>query len=350
MLLYGANGYTGELIARQAARRGLRPLLAGRNAAAIAALGAELGLETRCFGLENPEEIRAGIAGVQLVLHAAGPFARTSAPMVAACLAERVHYLDITGEIAVFERVLAQGDAARAAGTVLLPGVGFDVVPTDCLARRLAESLPSATHLDLAFVNDGGSWSRGTLATVIEALPAAGAVRRDGRIVETPLAEETLTLDLPIGRRLVMSIPWGDVASAFHTTGIPNLRVFSGVPPRTLRRLRRWRWLLPLAGLRPVKRALEARVRRTVSGPDERQRAAARVYLWGRARDAAGREVVAQLSTPEGYEFTSRSAVEIAIRVADGAVPAGAWTPAGALGSRFVASIPGVELGPGWDA
>jgi short subunit dehydrogenase-like uncharacterized protein len=348
VLLYGANGYTGELIAREAVRRGLRPTLGGRRADPLRALASELGLETRVFGLDDPAALRTAIADAGLVLHCAGPFIRTSRAMVEACLSTGVSYQDITGEIAVFERVLAQDQAAKQAGIVLLPGSGFDVVPTDCLARRLHERLPDATHLDLAFVNDGGSWSRGTLATVIESLPAAGAVRREGRIVPVPLAAETMTLELPIGRRTLMSIPWGDVATAFYTTGIANIRVFSGVPPRTVRRLRRWRWLLPLAGWKPLKRALQARVRKTVTGPDATARRSARVYLWGRARDASGGEAIATLSTPEGYAFTAAAAVEIASRIAKGQVAPGAWTPARAFGSRFVAELPGVELGEGW--
>lgn len=349
MLLYGANGYTGELIAREAVRRGKKPILAGRSAGPILALGAELRLATRVFGLDDAAALRAAIADVGLVVHCAGPFIRTSRPMVEACLAVGVSYQDITGEIAVFERVLAQDAAARQAGVVLLPGSGFDVVPTDCLARRLHEKLPGATHLDLAFVNDGGSWSRGTLATVIESLPAAGAVRRDGRIVPVPLAAETMTLELPIGRRTLVSIPWGDVATAFHTTGIPNICVFSGVPPKTVRRLRRWRWLLPVAGWKPLKRALQSRVRKTVTGPDATARRNARVYLWGRVRDASGGEAIATLSTPEGYTLTAASAVEIACRIEAGQLVAGAWTPAKAFGSRFVAELPGVELGEGWE-
>ncbi len=178
---------------------------------------------------------------------------RTSRPMVDACLAAGVGYLDITGEIAVFESVLARGAEAERAGVVLLPGIGFDVVPTDCLALALKERLPDATHLDLAFVAEGGGWSRGTLATMIESLPHAGAMRRNGRIVPLPLAAEAMEIDLPIGRRTVMSIAWGDVSTAFYTTGIANIRTFTGVPASTVRRLRRMRPLLPLAGWKPVE-------------------------------------------------------------------------------------------------
>src|SRR5262245_22595391 len=216
-LLYGANGYTGELAAREAKRRGLAPILAGRDAEAVERLASELGLPWRSFPLDDPATLRANLADVAAVLHCAGPFVRTSAPMVHACLAAKVHYLDITGEIAVFEAVLsrASAEAARQAGVALLPGVGFDVVPSDCLAARLAAALPGAVALDLAFAAEGGGWSRGTLKTVIESLPATGALRRNGRIVPVPVAADVRRIDFSDRPRWTMTIPWGDVATAY---------------------------------------------------------------------------------------------------------------------------------------
>ncbi len=350
LLLYGANGYTGELITREAVRRGLSPVLAGRNAAAVAVLGAELGLPSRAFGLDDDAALRHGLAGVSAVLHCAGPFVATSAPMVEACLDVRAHYLDITGEIAVFEAVMQQAARAKERRVVLLPGVGFDVVPSDCLAARLAQALPDATHLDLAFVNAGGAWSRGTLSTMIGGLAGAsgrtaGAVRRDGRIVPVPLAHESLEIELPVGRRTVMTIPWGDVSTAYHSTGIPNIRVFTGAHPRSVRRLRALRPLLPALGWKPVQRTLLAWVRSRVTGPDEAARSAGKVYLWGRARNAEGTEITATLITPEGYTLTALSAVECLRRVDAGEVAPGAWTPSRAFGAGFVATLPGVEIG-----
>ena len=174
-LLYGANGYTGELIAREAVRRGMRPVLAGRNKEVIEKLASELGCEARVFDLNKPD-----LSNVKLVLHCAGPFVHTSPIMVNACLATGAHYLDITGEMAVFEAVLAppKADAARRAGIALLPGVGFDVVPSDSLAARLAAALPGATELTLAFAADGGAWSRGTAKTMIENLQDVWAARK----------------------------------------------------------------------------------------------------------------------------------------------------------------------------
>src|SRR5207248_2478065 len=99
LLIYGANGYTGSLIARTAVARGQQPVLAGRNAEALAALARELSLEHRTFSLDKPGAVEEGIEGVPVVLHCAGPFAKTFKPMADACLRRRTHYLDITGEV-----------------------------------------------------------------------------------------------------------------------------------------------------------------------------------------------------------------------------------------------------------
>jgi len=346
-MVYGANGYTGELAAREAAARGLRPVLAGRNAESVGALARELGLEHRAFPLDDPGALARGIAGMAAVLHCAGPFVHTSRAMVAACLAGRAHYLDITGEIAVFEKVLSRGEQAREAGVALLPGVGFDVVPTDCLAARLAAALPDATELVLAFASDGATISRGTQKTMIESLPHAGAIRRDGKIVPVPIAWDAREIDFGgrLGKRQAMTIPWGDVSTAWHSTGIPNIRVYTAMSPAQIRRLRRFAPFLPLAGWKPLKRFLLRRVERKVTGPSEEIRQTARMYLWGEARNAAGERVTATLETPEGYQLTAVSSVECARRAAAGEVPAGAWTPSKAFGVHFVDTLPGVVAG-----
>lgn len=168
-LLYGAYGFTGRLIAREAVERGHRPVLAGRDADETAALADALSLEHGVFGLDEEGALREALAGVDAVVHAAGPFSRTWRPMVEACLATGTHYLDITGEVEVFEALHALDGRASDAGVALLPGVGMDVVPSDCLAARLAERLPDATHLELALHSTGGP-SRGTARTQVEAL------------------------------------------------------------------------------------------------------------------------------------------------------------------------------------
>ncbi|MBL8848885.1 MAG: saccharopine dehydrogenase NADP-binding domain-containing protein, partial [Planctomycetaceae bacterium] len=185
ILIYGATGYTGQLIAERAVATGLRPVLAARNRAALLPLAERLGLEARVFDLGRPAAVAEGIRGAAVVLHTAGPFSATSRPMADACLQSGAHYLDITGEVGVFESLAARHAEAQAAGVMLLPGVGFDVVPSDCLAFHVKQRLPGATGLRLSIGGLGGGISRGTAKTMMEAAGFGALVRRGGRIVES---------------------------------------------------------------------------------------------------------------------------------------------------------------------
>jgi short subunit dehydrogenase-like uncharacterized protein len=189
-LLYGATGYTGELIARRAVVHGLRPTLAGRSPERLKQLADTLGLLHRVATVDDATRLDAAIAGHPVVLNCAGPFSRTAIPVAEACLRARAHYLDITGEMGVFEALAARGGDAERAGVMLLPGVGFDVVASDCLAAHVADRVPSATRLAIAIQSSGGI-SRGTAFTALEGFGSGnggGAVRRDGRIVRVPPA------------------------------------------------------------------------------------------------------------------------------------------------------------------
>ncbi len=347
LMIYGANGYTGELAAREAVARGLAPILAGRRREPLLKLGTELGLTVRVFDLGEPLSVRRGLEGVAAVLHCAGPFVLTSRPMVEACLEAGCHYLDITGEIRVFEGVFGRHEKAERAGVALLPGVGFDVVPSDSLALRLAEALPGATALTLAFASAGGSASRGTLKTMIESFPEAGAIRCDGKLMAVPLAWKVREIDFGgrLGRRTCTTIPWGDLSTAWRSTGVPNLAVYTAMPPSAVRRLRWLNPLLPLAGWGPIKRRLQRAVDRRAIGPSAEARATARTYLWGEIEGEGGRRFSTTLETPEAYAFTAVSAIACARKILAGEVKPGAWTAAQAFGSRFVDSLPGVVAG-----
>ncbi len=345
ILVYGANGYTGELCAREAAARGLAPILAGRRRAAIAALADELALPARAFPLDDPAAVAEGLAGVAAVLHCAGPFVHTARPMVDACLAAGVHYLDVTGEIEVFEAHFARDAEARARGVALLPGVGFDVVPSDALAARLAAALPDAARLDLAFAADGGSWSRGTLVTMIEGAARGSVIRRAGRYRPIRPGSLTRPIEFVAGRpRLAVAIPWGDLATAWRTTRIPDLTTWMGLGRRQLGALRWLGALRPLLGLAPLRRGLQALVRRAVTGPDAATRERARSLLWGRIESADGGALEARLVAPEGYRLTAAAAIECARRVAAGELAPGSWTPSLAFGARFVDTLAGVSV------
>ncbi|MEO6064461.1 MAG: saccharopine dehydrogenase NADP-binding domain-containing protein [Lysobacterales bacterium] len=350
-MIYGANGYSGELTAREAQRRGLKPLLAGRNAAALQRLAESLGLEHRAFALDDAATLRHALRDVELVLNCAGPFSATNAPMLEACLAQRAHYLDITGEIDVFAHAHAQDARAIRAGVVVCPGCGFDVVPTDCLAAQLKARLPSADHLVLAFEAGGGP-SPGTALTSVEGLGNGGRARIDGVLTRVPLAWKQRVFKRPdaqgqLQSRTAMTIPWGDVFTAYLSTGIPNVEVYMALSPTTIARARRLRWLRPLLGTASVQAWLKRRVHRSVRGPTPATRDATDTHVWGEASDPLGNRIALRLRTPNGYALTATSAVGIVQHfLSGGAFAPGYRTPSQLMGAKYVMTLPGVERFP----
>jgi short subunit dehydrogenase-like uncharacterized protein len=342
-ILYGVTGYTGRLIAREAVRRGLQPVVAGRDAAAVRSIAEELSLDWRTFDLLDPPAFQDAIRGSRLVLHCAGPFSVTAGPMIEACLAEGVHYLDITGEIGVFEYAHARTESARRADVVLIPGVGFDVVPTDCLAARLVEALPAATELKLGF-EMGGGLSPGTAKTAIERLHAGGLVRRGGKLKTVPTAWKSREIPFAHARRTAVTIPWGDVYTAFISTGIPDIEVYMAMPPSTIAWLRRTRWLQPLLAPRAVRSFLQRQVERRINGPSEEARKASSGQLWGQAGSADGRRVSATMTTPNGYDVTVLASLGIVEHLLEAAVEGGYYTPSLLMGSAYAESLPGITF------
>ncbi|MBK7907879.1 MAG: saccharopine dehydrogenase NADP-binding domain-containing protein [Gemmatimonadetes bacterium] len=340
MLIYGVTGYTGRLILEEALARGHRPVLSGRSAAAVEALARQHGLEARPAALDDPAAMQRALSGAGPVIHCAGPFLHTAQPMLAACLAARVHYLDITGEIGVFEAMAAAHERGVQAGITILPGVGFDVVPTDCLAAHLKRRLPGATSIELAFSGGTGP-SHGTAATVIEGLGLGGAVRRGGRIIRVPSAWRTRTVPFADKSRLCVTIPWGDVSTAFHSTGIPDITTYMATTASGLRSMRLMRLVEPLLRMRALKRFLLGRLKSRPAGPSTAALERTQSQVWGEATDASGATVRARLSAATGYKLTALAAVRAAEKVAGGAIPTGFVTPAKAFGADFVLEIPG---------
>lgn len=339
-LIYGANGYTGELMTRFAADRGMRPILAGRNAIKIEELAKKHHLEYRVFSLDETARLDAALQEVEMVLHCAGPFSVTSRPMVEACLRNKKHYTDITGEITVFESCARLDEKAKEAGIMIMPGVGFDVVPSDCLARYLKDRLPSATHLSLAFYGTGRI-SHGTQATMTMNIGKGGAVRKDGKITPVPAAWKSREIDFGEATKTGVTIPWGDVATAYYSTGIPNIEVFTVVPPKNLKMMKLSRYLGWLLATKPVQDYLQKQI--PPGGPSDEERAKGKMLLWGEAMDLNGNRVESRMQGPEGYTFTALTALNIAEKILDGNFTPGFQTPAKAYGADLVMEIEGVK-------
>jgi short subunit dehydrogenase-like uncharacterized protein len=339
-LLYGANGYTGELIARFAAERGLKPVLAGRNKAKISALAEKFQMPFRIFSLEETEKLDAALRETEFVLHCAGPFSLTSAPMVEACLRNKKHYLDITGEIAVFEALARLDEQAKEAGIMIMPGVGFDVVPSDCLARHLKNRLPTADTLTLAFYGLG-KISHGTLTTMLLNMGNGGAVSRDGTITQVPAAWRTREIDFGEFKKKAVTIPWGDVSTAFYATGIPNIEVYAALPESNLRLLKLTRYLSWLMSIDSIKNLVLRQI--PAGGPSDEEREKGKTYLWGEASDKQGNKASARLYAVEGYTLTALTALNISQKILGGNFCTGFQTPARCYGADLILEIDGVR-------
>jgi len=342
-LIYGSYGYSGGLIANLAVQRGLKPVLAGRDEKRLRAQAEYLDLDYRAFPLDDTSALYSALRDVEGVLHCAGPFVHTFRQMAEACLVTRRHYLDISGEIPGFEALAQMDDDAKRADIMLMPGAGFDVVPTDCLAMHLKKRLLSATHLRLYIRTVRGGFSRGTARSAIENMHRGGVIRRNKELVKVPHAWKVLEVDFGRGPVRVVSIGWGDVSTAYHSTGIPNIQTYMAFPSLAIEMLRAMRVIGPLIYTRPVKGLLKQALYLVRSGPTEEQRRSGFSLIVGEAFNDDGGSVSSQLRTPEGYGMTALATVEIMKRILSGDLKPGFQTPSLAYGPDFILGFEGVE-------
>lgn len=336
LLIYGCYGYTGYLISKLAAEKNLKNIiLAGRDAIKTKAVADELKLPYRVFDLQQ-EQVETELKNIKAVLHCAGPFKYTSSIMANACIKTNTHYLDITGEIDVFESLQQMSKSASDADIILMPGVGFDVVPSDCLALYLKEQMPDAKTLELILMSVGGMLSHGTSITIIENMHQSSSRREQGKIISTRSGANVKEFDFGFARKVAVEIPWGDVSTAFYTTGIPNITVYNALPKSLIKNMQLGNYFKFLLSSRLIKNFLIKKVKQRPAGPDEKMRTTSRTYILGIAsNDNQTRRAVLEL--PEGYWITAQTAIAIAIKVMNNQIAKrGFLTPAAALGSEFI--------------
>ncbi len=343
-LIYGSYGYTGQLILDRASKEGLRPVLAGRNEKKLRAQAETHNLEYRLFSLNETSKLDSALSEVDAVLHCAGPFVHTFRQMAEACLRTKRHYVDISGEIPGFEALAAMDRQAKEAAIMLLPGAGFDVVPSDCLAAHLKGRLSSVTHFRLFLRGVGAGVSRGTAKSAIENMQRQGMIRRAGELVQVPPAWNVRERDFGRGYVKVVSVGWGDVSTAYYSTGIPNIETYFAFPEIAISLMRSMRTIGPLLYNRPVKSFLKLLIDVfSVPGPKEEKRKKASAILVGEVTDPNGRRAVSKLTTPEGYTCTALTTVEVMKRILNREYETGFQTPSLAYGKDFIMQFDGVK-------
>jgi short subunit dehydrogenase-like uncharacterized protein len=319
----------------------MNAILAARGREPLRAIAQEVNLPCRQVRLDHPVELDAALRHVAVVLNAAGPFAVTARPVVEACLRTGTHYLDVTGELPAIQAMYGYDAAAHAAGIMIMPAVGFVVVATDCLAAYVASRMPDAHHLRLA-LSRAELASRGSFTTMLRLVRAGVSIRREGRLRAVPVGRLERGFDYGAGNRVSTAVSWADVFTAYHTTQIPNIEVYTEASAWTRYLYETAAYFAAPLSLAPVQALLKLQARAFPEGPSEEQRAAAPRVIVAEAEDLYRRRVGARLYTPDGYDFTALSAMAIARRVMDGEFRAGFQTPGGLYGADLVLRLQGV--------
>lgn len=342
-LVYGSYGYTGKLIVEQAVKAGFKPLLAGRDENQLRAQAEKFGLEYRVFSISDSAALDSALLEVDAVLHCAGPFVLTFRQMAEACIRTKRHYVDISGEIEGFEALALMDEDSKRAGIMLLPGAGFDVVPSDCLSAHVAKKLTSATHLELYIKSVGGGVSRGTARSGVENMQREGRIRRDGKIISVPNVWDSKEIDFGRGTTRLVSMGWGDVSTAYHSTGIPNVTVYMGFPKAMIYMMRMTRYAGFLLYTRTVRDLIKWLIGKFFApGPTRQQNESGFNLLIAEVSD--GKQTVrAKLKTPEAYYLTALTSVEIMKRILSSDFKFGFQTPSRVYGADFILQFKGVE-------
>jgi short subunit dehydrogenase-like uncharacterized protein len=340
LLIYGASGYSGRLVTRRAVELGLQPVLCGRDPISITALADELGCEPRVASLRDTVALDRALHDVAVVLHTAGPFSATAAPMLEACLRAGADYLDLTGETAVVESLAAANRRARERGIMIMPGVGLDVVAGDCLALHAVSRLSRPSRLAIG-VHGLRLTSRGTAKTIVEAA-GGGYARRGGRLVPVTLGSIEKRFDFGWGPTTCLNVYWADVSTAYYTTGVPDIDVFCEATSLLRLLAVSNRYFGRVLATAPWQAWVKGHLDVLVDGPTEQQRGEARAVFVAEAVDASGRRSITRLCAPEAYTFTAMAAPAIAAIALEGDREPGFQTPARVYGPDLPLRFDGV--------
>lgn len=342
VLLYGAYGFTGTGITKLAAEYGIEPVLSGRNEEKLRSLAQESGYKYITLSLEdNHDNLVEVLKRFELVMHIAGPYTYTAEPMIDAAIAAGTHYVDLTGENHVLQEHLDRHQEFVDANIMVMPSVGYDVVPTDCLNLHVAQQVPDAQELTLVMntnytTAEGAPASRGTIKSALEMLARPLLMRRDGEMIEVS-EPKVMTREVDGETQTLIQIPWADMMTSWVSTGIPTIEVYQiqdGELPG---------WVTSLVQKPWGKTFLIWLVDTFLpDGPPPEAQATRQTHLLSTATNAAGKSFSAEMVTPEPYLLTFHSTLIVARNILQGDWEAGFQTPAKVYGADLALEVPGV--------
>jgi short subunit dehydrogenase-like uncharacterized protein len=314
--VYGATGFTGGFTAAEVRRRGLEPVLIGRDETRLRAVAGDGGAEVRVAGLDDPDTLASALAGCAAVVNCAGPFTRLGEPVVRAAIAVGCHYVDTSGEQRYIHRILESYDAAaRHAGVTVVPAMADDGGPGDLIAHLTAACLPAVDELIIADLRVPGVASRGTARSMASVFTDEALVYADGAWRAAD------------GERPQPITPPGEPdqvpVTAFALPGVVTIP--RHIRTRAVYSAIRTEVAMSLTGLTPdIVESIPATI-------GEADRVAGRWLMLAEANAPDGTRARGWVTGTDGYRLTAVMAVEAARRLVAEDAPRGALTPAQAF-------------------
>jgi len=343
ILIYGAYGFVGREISRLAKEKGLNPVLAGRNKEKTQKIAAALALEHIVFSLSDSTKVEQCVRDFDILMNCAGPYIDTFKPLVSACIIHNTHYLDLSGEIPVYEKIFEMGSAYPGESkAMILPGIGFDVAPTDCLALHLKEHFDSGSKLMIAFKSSGpAGLPPGTMKTMVTLIPFGLRIRKEGKLIRPGKALRSRKIKFSSTFNKALRISWGDIFTAYHSTGIPNIEVYASFSKMVMLQLRLIYLLRPLLSSPWILRQMRKVVK---GGSNAKQREKTKMLIYAELSNDEGKKAICRMTGPEGgFIWTSNLAIEALKMIKSGIYKPGYQTPASAFGAAFGLQIEGVS-------
>jgi len=322
LLIYGASGYTGKIIAARAKELNIDFEIAGREPDKTRKLAEELAVDYHIFDVDTEYAWKKALEDKQALINAAGPFQFTAEHAMKACLKAGVHYLDISAELDTYRLAQSLDGEAREAGIQLISGAGL-FVSYDALVVHLSKLVAEPEYLKVGFRHYGG-FSRGSVLSSKNIADLGILIRRNGEIIDNPDPQSKVFL---FGQEEVecMPTPLGGIILSYKSTGIPNIEEFFSLK-------------LPATELQDLT------VENLPDGPTKEERTAGRNGISAELTGKDGKVVKAYVDAPSGYDLTPLSVVAVAHRILNGDFKVGYQSPGSAYGEDILKDIPDTYL------
>lgn len=321
ILVYGAYGYTGSMVAEHLVAMNQNIVISGRNPTKLETLRKNLNVSSIALSLESSEHLDTVLSRFDIVINCAGPFHRTAEPLMTAAIRTKTHYLDISAELDSYKIAEELCQEAMNSNVLLMPGCGGSVAMIGCLTAFAKTTLPEPISVKAA-LHVSGAMSKGSAVSASENLSPTLYIRKAGKLIE---GGNTSSRQFDFGFSVLdcFSVTLPDVMTLWRDTKASDISTYVHVSGNAF----------PAGDLNSLN-----------EGPTQQERDSNRYHASVKLADTHGTKVTAVLETINGYSFTPLAAALAAKNVAEGKFEPGFRTTAELWGHEFILQIPSTNM------